>query len=198
MKTLCTSILAASLTLSLLSSCTQEPYGSDDDNMSLTEVHDALQSPQIAVTPMMPGWLLEPKDIHLLSNEDKLTLVTIAEKGRVREIPEDYYDNPQPRYNNKDSRQVFYLYASDAQCLSCRVVKGNRILIDDLELSKTDTKKLYKLLFPYVNKMAAQMTPEQKTAATAVAAEKAYQRIKDARMKKTQEETSKPSPETQP
>ncbi len=170
----------------------------DIGSLSLTEVHDALQSPQIAVTPMMPGWLLEPKDIHLLSHEDKLKLVDIASRGILREIPVEYYDNPEHGNRDDDSRQLFYLYASDAQCLGCRVVKGNRILIDDLDLKSSDTKELYKLLIPYVSKMASQMTPEQKTAASAVAAEKAYQRIKEARQRKAkQAEGDKPVPSTQ-
>ncbi len=185
MKFLPTSLLIASLSLGLFSSCTQEP--DDLGSLSLSEVHDALQSPQIAVTPMMPGWLLEPKDIHLLTHEDKLALVDIANRGILREIPAEYYDNPEQGNRDDDSRQLFYLYASDAQCLGCRVVKGNRILIDDLDLKRNDTKKLYTLLYPYVKKMASQMTPEQKTAASAVAAEKAYQRIKDARQRKAQE-----------
>ncbi len=185
MKLLSTSLLIATLGLGLFNSCTQEP--NDLGSLSLREVHDALQSPQIAVTPMMPGWLLEPKDIHLLKHEDKLALVDIANRGILREIPAEYYDNPEMGNRGDDSRQLFYLYASDAQCLGCRVVKGNRILIDDLDLKSSDTKKLYTLLIPYVSKMANQMTPEQKTAASAVAAEKAYQRIKDARQRKAQE-----------
>lgn len=192
MKPFFTSLLLTALSLSLLSSCTQEP--DDIGSLSVSEVHDALQSPQIAVTPLMPGWLLEPKDIHLLSHEDKLKLVNIAEKGMVRQIPADYYDSPEHGNRNDDSQQLFYLYASDAQCLGCRVIKGNRILIDDLELPREDTKELYKLLIPYVNKMTKQMTPEQKTAAAAVAAEKAYQRLKKERIRKIQKAAPVPRP----
>ncbi|MFI3244629.1 MAG: hypothetical protein R3Y56_10290 [Akkermansia sp.] len=196
MKLISTSCILATLCLGLLSSCTQEP--NDFGSLSMSEVHDALQSPQIAVTPMMPGWLLEPKDIHLLTHEDKLKLVDIASRGIVREIPAEYYDNPEAGNRKDDSRQLFYLYASDAQCLGCRVIKGNRILIDDLDLKRSDTKKLYTLLIPYVSKMSAQMTPEQKTAASAVAAEKAYQRIKEDRQRKAQQQAEKLTPAPAP
>lgn len=185
MKLFPSALLMASLAASLFCACSSAPdhYGS----LSMTEIHDALQSPQIAVTPLMPGWLLEPKDIHLVNHDDRLKLAKIVEKGRVRQIPETFYDSAEHGNRGDDSTQLFYIYASDAQCLGCRVVKGERILIDDLELSKSQTKQLYKLLMPYVKRMNQTMSPEQKIAASAIAAQKAYEQ-----MQKLQKE-SKPS-----
>lgn len=187
MKLLPSSLLVASLAASLFCACSPEPDYTG--SLSMTEIHDALHSPQIAVTPLMPGWLLEPKDIHLLSHEDRLKLLRIAEKAHARQIPDSYYDQAEHGNRGDDSAQLFYLYASDAQCLGCRVVKGKRILIDDLELTKAQSKELYKLLMPYVNRMTSKMSPEQKIAASAIAAQKAYEQMQ----KKQKESKGEPA-----
>ncbi len=145
----------ASLIFCTLVACTTQVEKEEEATGSLSadQVMEALQSPQIAVTPRTPGWLLEPQDIHLLSNRDKLKLVKIAQRGLPRNIPIEYYENEELGSRHDNSHQLFYLYASDAQCLGCRVVDGDKILIDDLEIAQQDTKKLYILLMPYVKKM---------------------------------------------
>ena len=47
---------------------------------------------------------------------------------------------------------IFYLYASNGQCLGGKV-EGNRVMMDDLELSDEDSTLLYAVLRPHLKKL---------------------------------------------
>ncbi len=128
----------------LLPQCSQ-PSGA----LSHNAISEALQSQRLAITPCFPGWLLNNKDIHPLSKEDKKALIQIVKRGTPRHVPDRYYRSAEEGNRDDESAQLFYVYASDEQCLGARVVK-DQVLLDDLDLSEPDAQELYRLLLPYV------------------------------------------------
>ena len=124
----------------LLSMCSAPRYGS----VSEEGVREALASPQYAITPREPGWLLKPEQIHPLSSEQTQRVRAILQAGAVRQVPEEYYRSDSQGNRNDESTRLFYLYTSSRQCLGGRVI-GNKVLMDDFELSEQDSAELYKL-----------------------------------------------------
>lgn len=80
-------------------------------------------------------------------------LLAILRRGTLKSVPEEHYqtenDNP---HHNESGERVFYIYASNAQCLGGRVV-GTQVLMDDFELAEEDTRALYRLLHTYLVKV---------------------------------------------
>lgn len=138
----------ALLSLLVLAMCSTPRYGS----VSEEGVKEALESPQFAITPREPGWLLKPEQIHTLSDEQVQQVRAILQAGSVRQVPEDFYHTDSQGNRGDDSSQIFYLYTSSAQCLGGRLI-GNKVLMDDFELTETASEELYNLLSPQLKKL---------------------------------------------
>ena len=119
------------------------PYGSVNSDI----VHEALHARTMAVTPCVPGWLLDLEDIKPLSDGELYHVRAILHRSQVREVHEKYYRDDQQATGN-----IFYLYASNAQCLGGKV-EGNRVIMDDLELTDEDSALLYAVLRPHLKKL---------------------------------------------
>lgn len=131
----------------LLVTCTQR-YGS----VAEESVVETLTSDAIAVTPCIPGFLLEPEQIHRLSRAELRQLLTILKRGEMRVVHESHYHDAAPGKREDMVRGVFYLYGSNAQCLGGRV-QGDMVLMDDIELSEEDSRELYRLLYRHLVKV---------------------------------------------
>ncbi len=122
------------------------PYGSVNADV----VHEALHARTMAVTPCIPGWLLDMNEIKALNDSELAHVRAILHRGQVREIHEKYYrDDLQ---DTKHSGNIFYLYASNGQCLGGKV-EGAKVLMDDLELSDEDCRLLYAVLRPHLKNL---------------------------------------------
>lgn len=130
----------------LLVTCVQR-YGS----VAQESVAETLTSDAIAVTPRIPGFLLEPHQIHRLSNAEMQRLRTILRRGEMRVVSEEHYHDNIPGMQEDMIKGVFYLYGSNYQCLGCRV-ENNRVFMDDIELNEEDSRELYALLLPHLIK----------------------------------------------
>lgn len=124
------------------------PYGS----VGKASVEEALRADAIAVTPCIPGWLLEPEQIHTLSKTELRELLAILRRGEHKEVHEAHYRAESPTHHEGAPERVFYLYASNAQCLGACVV-GEMVLMDDMELTEEDSRALYRLLKPRLEKV---------------------------------------------
>lgn len=131
----------------LLVTCTQR-YGS----VAQESVAETLTSDVIAVTPCIPGFLLEPEQIHRLSPGETRHLRTILRHGEMRVVHESHYRDNNPGLREDMVKGVFYLYGSNYQCLGGRV-EGDKVLMDDIELSEDDSRDLYRLLLPHLRKV---------------------------------------------
>lgn len=131
-----------------LTACSAPRYGS----VSEEGVREALASPQFAVTPREPGWLLKPEQIHALSEAQVQRVRAILQAATVRRVPEDFYRSEAQGNRGDDSTRLFYLYASSAQCLGGRII-GKKALMDDFELSDAACEELYTLLRPQLKKI---------------------------------------------
>lgn len=140
-----TAMLGALFCAALLSTCTN-PYGS----VGKTAVEEALASRAMAVTPCIPGWLLEPSQIHRLSSHELKQLRTILRQAPVRKVHEKYYRDPSLGNRGDTTEHIFYLYASNAQCLGGRVI-GEKVLLDDFDLTDDAAHQLYALLRPHLD-----------------------------------------------
>lgn len=130
----------------LLVTCVQR-YGS----VAQESVAETLTSDAIAVTPRIPGFLLEPHQIHRLSNTEMQRLRNILRRGEMRVVSEEHYHDNIPGMQEDMIKGVFYLYGSNYQCLGCRV-ENNQIIMDDIELNEEDSRELYALLLPHLIK----------------------------------------------
>lgn len=124
------------------------PYGS----VGKASVEEALRADAIAVTPCIPGWLLEPTQIHRLSQTELRELLAILRRGELKQVHESHYRAESPAHHEGTAERVFYLYASNAQCLGACVV-GEMVLMDDLELTEEDSRALYRLLKAHLEKV---------------------------------------------
>lgn len=146
-KPLFISILLIGLTVPLYLGCTSQPSGA----LNNEEVRDALEAKKLAVTPRIPGWLLDEQDIHTLSNSDFRSLKKILKRGKLREVPDKYFQNQEEEKILKGTI-LFYLYSSSEQCLGARLTKGV-VTLDDMALSDNDSQALAALLAPYVQNL---------------------------------------------
>lgn len=147
MRTALTALLPLVLFAALLVTCAQ-PYGSVDRD----SVHELLRARRMAVTPCVPGWLLEQEDIHRLSPTELRRVREILERADVRRVHERYYRDAAQGNRGDTTSCIFYLYASNAQCLGGRVVNG-RVLMDDFNLTEEEQAALYALLKPHLQQL---------------------------------------------
>ena len=140
-------ILTTLLGAGLLVMCAQR-YGS----VAQESVVETLTAEAIAVTPCIPGFLLEPEQIHRLSAGEMKQLRAILKRGDMRVVHESFYRDAAPGKREDMVRGVFYLYGSNAQCLGGRV-QGDMVLMDDIELSEEDSRQLYSLLYRHLVKV---------------------------------------------
>lgn len=140
MKKVCTALLPLLFIGVTVVTCAY-PYGSVNRDV----VHEALHARTMAVTPCVPGWLLDADDIRRLSPEELQRVRDILHRAQVRTVHEKYYRDDAPGSGGNAGGQIFYLYASNAQCLGARV-EGNTVQMDDLELTPGDSAELYTVL----------------------------------------------------
>lgn len=115
-------------------------------------VAEMLTAPKMAVTATNPGWLLDDKDIHPLTAAQVVRVKEILRAGELREVSEKYYRDASEGNRGDSTDALFYLYASNAQCLGGRVLE-ERVLMDDFNLSEEAEKELFTLLRPQLNKL---------------------------------------------
>lgn len=113
---------------------------------------EMMTAPQMAVTATNPGWLLDDKDIHPLTAQQVARVKEILRAGELREVSEKYYRDASEGNRGDSTDALFYLYASNAQCLGGRVLEG-RVLMDDFNLSAESEKELFTLLHPQLKKL---------------------------------------------
>lgn len=130
-----------------LAACTQR-YGS----VGHDSVYEALNARAMAVTPCVPGWLLAPSQIHRLKDTETRQLRLILNRGEVRKVHEKYYRDPSQGNRGDNTTSIFYLYASNGQCLGGRVI-GNKVYMDDFNLQEEDCAALYSLLRPHLQQV---------------------------------------------
>lgn len=137
----------AALSVLLLPSCktTSGAVGAES-------VAETLSAPKMAVTATNPGWLLEEKDIHPLTAAQVARVKEILRAGELREVSEKYYRDASAGNRGDSTDALFYLYASNAQCLGGRVLE-DRVLMDDFNLSEEAEKELFSLLRPQLKKL---------------------------------------------
>lgn len=115
-------------------------------------VAEMLTAPKMAVTATNPGWLLDDKDIHPLTAAQVVRVKEILRAGELREVSEKYYRDASEGNRGDSTDALFYLYASNAQCLGGRVLE-ERVLMDDFNLSEEAEKELFTLLRPQLKKL---------------------------------------------
>lgn len=147
MRTALTALLSLALFVVLLVTCAQ-PYGSVDRN----SVQELLRARSMAVTPCVPGWLLEKGDIHRLNSVELRRVREILGRSELRRVHEKYYRDAAQGNRGDTTSCIFYLYASNAQCLGGRVVDG-RVMMDDFDLTEEDEAALYALLKPHLRQL---------------------------------------------
>lgn len=131
----------------LLSACSQTPGSVIRENVA-----EMLQSPRMAVTASLPGWMLEKRSISALAPAEIEELRTLLLPGQVRSVPEKYYRDPSEGNRGDTSDNTFYIYASNAQCLGGRLVEG-KVQMDDFSLSEAQQTRLKSLLMPHLRKI---------------------------------------------
>lgn len=138
----------AAASLLLPSACTYFARGSVGEEI----FSEMMTAPEMAVTACRPGWLLEEKDIHPLSAAQVARVKEILRAGELRHVPERYYRDADEGNRGDSTDAIFYLYASNAQCLGGRVLE-ERVLMDDFDLSEEAEKELYTLLRPQLKQL---------------------------------------------
>lgn len=128
----------------LVTTCSQ-PYGS----VGKASIEETLRSDAIAVTPCIPGWLLESHQIHRLSDVEFRELRAILKRGEIKQVHEMHYRDEGAHRHDDKSAGIFYLYASNGQCLGAKVV-GEMVVMDDFDLTEEDCRALYRILHVYI------------------------------------------------
>ncbi|MBE6419830.1 MAG: hypothetical protein E7031_06815 [Akkermansiaceae bacterium] len=129
------------LTTVLVTTCVR-PYGS----VGKGSVEEVMRADAIAVTPCLPGWLLESDQIQRLSDGEFRELNAILRRSNLREVHESHYRE------EVAAGHVFYLYASTGQCLGAKVGE-EQVLLDDFDLTEEDSRALYRMLRPHLEKV---------------------------------------------
>lgn len=138
----------------LLAACSTENIGSVD----AAAIQEVLKAPQMAVTPDNPGWLLEKKDIHPLTPVELTQVRELLTAAQVRQVAERYYRSADQGNRGDTTDKVFYLYASNGQCLGGRVFPG-RVMMDDFNMSEEAQQELYGILQPKLEKLYGSKLP---------------------------------------
>lgn len=135
------------MTTVLVTTCAK-PYGS----VGKASVEEVLRADAVAVTPCIPGWLLENHQIHRLSSTEFRELCAIVRRSELQAVHEEHYRRESPAHHEGSAERVFYLYASSGQCLGAKVV-GELVLLDDFDMTEEDSRALYRLLRPHLEKV---------------------------------------------
>ena len=136
---------------SLLVTMCAKPYGS----VGKASIEEVMQADAIAVTPCIPGWLLEPHQIHRLSNVEFRELRAILRRGELKQVHESQYYTEEHQHEGA-TEPIFYLYASNAQCLGAKVV-GQLVVMDDFDLTEEDSRALYRLLRRHLEQVLGEL-----------------------------------------
>lgn len=128
-------------------SCSQTPGSVIRENVA-----EMLQSPRMAVTAALPGWVLEKRSISELKPVEIAKLRTLLLPEQVRSVPEKYYRDSSEGNRGDESDSTFYIYASNAQCLGGRMVEG-KVQMDDFSLSDEQQTALTDLLTPHLRQI---------------------------------------------
>lgn len=136
-------MLACATAVGIMLVMCSTPYGSVSEH----GVREALASPQLAITPRIPGWLLSKREVYKLTAEQAARVREILNVDKVREVGEEFYRSETQGNRKDDSPYIFYLYAQNGQSLGGRIL-GERVLMDDFTLSDQECAELYTLLKP--------------------------------------------------
>ncbi len=141
-------LLALACAAGILSSCLNQSGA-----VSQAAVEEMLASPRLAVTPFLPAWLHDDKQvIQPLSEPDRQRVCAILLAGEHRHVPELAYQTDDER--NPLSRNRFYVYASNAQCLAATLLE-ERVAMHDVLLTEPQERELYQILRPYLRRLFA-------------------------------------------
>lgn len=140
------------LSLAALAAVMQPSCTTTSGAVGAESVAEMLKAPKMAVTATNPGWLLEEKDIHPLTAAQVARVKEILRAGELREVSEKYYRDVSEGNRGDSTDALFYLYASNAQCLGGRVLE-QRVLMDDFNLSEEAERELFTLLQPQLKKL---------------------------------------------
>lgn len=128
----------------LLSACVPQ-----NATVSQDAVEEMLASPHMMVTPFEPAWLHdEPRKLLLAKARERVC--AILQEGERRHVPEVAYQTDDER--NPLSRNRFYIYASNGQCLAGTVM-NDRVVMHDVVLSEEQERELFRILSPYLEKV---------------------------------------------
>jgi hypothetical protein len=133
--------IAVFLGMMSVTMCVQA-YGS----VGKTSVEEVMKADAIAVTPCLPGWLLESEQIQPLTAAEFRELNAILRRSELKQVHESHYRE------EGSSERVFYLYASSGQCLGAKVVE-EQVLLDDFGLTEEDSRALYRMLLPHLEQV---------------------------------------------
>ncbi len=134
----------------LMPACSSSP--SSLSALERSEVGEALSASKIAITPCIPGWLLDESDIHRLTDADHEAVQEIILRGRLHIMSSELNDELMAEQMEDVEKKLFYLYASNELNIA-GYTKDEKIYLDDVQLSAPDQAALYALLLPYVNKL---------------------------------------------
>ena len=135
-------LMVVVLVATALTMCSK-PYGS----VSREGVEEALASPKLSITPRMPRWLLSGEQLRGLNEEQRNQVCAILTPGKVRHVGEEYYRSERQGNRNDDTDLIFYIYPLNGQSLGGRLI-GERVLMDDFDLSEEEEAQLYLILRP--------------------------------------------------
>lgn len=127
----------------LSTGCLQQSY-----SVSTEAVAEMLESEVLLVTSFQPAWLNEGSEgMWRLSPGDKAKVCAMLRTGENRHVPELAYQTDDER--NPLSRNRFYIYSDNGQCLAATVM-NDRVVMHDVVLQPEQEKELYGILKPYL------------------------------------------------
>ena len=95
----------------------------------------------------MPRWLLSGEQLRGLNEEQRNQVCAILTPEKVRHVGEEYYRSERQGNRNDDTDLIFYIYPLNGQSLGGRLI-GERVLMDDFDLSEEEEAQLYLILRP--------------------------------------------------
>ena len=127
----------------LYTGCVQQSY-----SVSTEAVAEMLDSEVLAVTSFQPAWLNEGSEgMWKLTQGDRDKVCAKLRTGENRHVPELAYQTDDE--HNPLSRNRFYVYAGNGQCLAATVM-NDRVVMHDVVLQPEQEKALYGILKPYL------------------------------------------------
>ena len=127
----------------LFAGCLQQSY-----SVSTESVAEMLDSEVLVVTSFEPAWLNEGTEgMWKLTPGDKDKVCAMLRMGENRHVPELVYQTDDE--HNPLSRNRFYIYSNNGQCLAATVM-NDRVVMHDVVLQPEQDKNLYGILKPYL------------------------------------------------